>query len=163
MKDIKNHLIEKGWNKKDINKTIKIIEHAKRNKHPTIKFLDKSVYWLSLLLAIIKNFIISLALIPVIIVFNAPQLYIIIAIIGIAFGLLFELLIRSIEHLEAKHHIFLSILIPVITVINFVIVLNNMKKLVGIEDPQNPIVVGVVYAVSFILPYITYQLFLKNR
>jgi hypothetical protein len=163
MRDIKNYLIEKGWDKKDVNRTVKIIENAKKNRHPKIKILDKTVYWLSLMLAIIGNFTISLALMPVLIALKSPQLYIIIITIALAFGLLFELLIRSIEHLEARHHIFLSTIIPVIAVINFIIVSNNMKKLIGVENPQNPVIIGVVYVAAFMLPYFVYQIFLKNK
>jgi hypothetical protein len=163
MDSIKNHLIEKGWNKKDISRTIKIIERAKKNRHPQIKILDKFVYWYSLLLAIIGNLIISIALIPVLLALKGAQLYTVIITLGLAFGLLFELLIRGIENLETKHHLFLGIIIPVIAVINFIIVSNNMKTFIGIENPQNPVIVGIVYAVAFILPYAVYQVFLKNR
>ena len=157
------HLIEKGWKKSDINKTLKIIEKAKESKHPKIKLLDKAVYWLSLLLAIIGNFVISLALIPELLVLEGLQLYLITATLGVSFGMLFELLVRTIENLKARHHLLLSIIIPLLAVINFVIVSINMKRLVGIDNPQNPVIVGIVYALSFILPYSAYQLFVKNK
>jgi len=162
MKNLKNYLAERDWSKGDINKTLKIIERAKKNKHPKIKLLDKAVYWLSLLLAITGNFVISIALIPELIALKGYQLYLIIITLGISFGLLFELLIRTIEHLNAKHHLFLGTVVPVLAVINFVIISNNMKKLVGLENPQNPFVAGIVYALSFILPYAVYQIFLKE-
>jgi|SRR3989338_1466397 len=163
MGSIKTHrLIEKGWRKSDINKTIKIIERAKKAKHPKIKLLDKAVYWLSLLLAITGNFVISVALIPELLALKGYPLYLIITTLGISFGLLFELLLRTIEHLNAKHHLFLGIIVPVLAVINIVIVSNNMKRLVGLENPQNPLAAGIVYALSFILPYAIYQIFLKE-
>ena len=162
MKNLKNYLAEKGWSKRDINKTLKIIERAKKNKHPKIKLLDKAVYWLSLLLAITGNFVISVALIPELLALKGYQLYLIIIVLGISFGLLFELLIRTIEHLKVKHHLFLGTIVPVLAVINFVIISNNMKRLVGLENPQNPLVVGIVYALSFMLPYAVYQIFLKE-
>jgi len=163
MRDIKNYLVEKGWKKSDINKTIKIIERAKKNKHPQIKVLDKFVYWFSLLIAIIGNLIISISLIPVLIVLQGLKLYLVIIALGLAFGLLFELLIRTIENLEIKHHLFLGTIIPIISIINFIIISNNMKELIGIESQHNPIIIGAVYAIAFILPYISYQVFLKNR
>lgn len=163
MKDLRKSLAEKGWAKKDISKAIKIIEKARQSKHPKIKLLDKAVYWVSLLVAIAGNFIISIALIPFLLVLNSLQLYGIIAIIGLSFGLLFELLIRRIENLEAKHHIFLGIAIPLLAIANFIIVSNNMKLLVGVESRQNPVIAGSLYAIAFILPYILYQAFLKNR
>ena len=162
MRDIKNYLVEKGWKKSDINKTLKIIERAKKNKHPQIKVLDKFVYWFSLLIAIIGNLFITISLIPVLIVLKGPQLYLVIITLGFAFGLLFELLIRSIDNLETSHHLFLGIIIPIIAVINFIIVLNNMKELIGIQNFQDPIIIGSIYAIAFISPYIFYQLFLKK-
>ncbi len=163
MKDIKNRLIEKGWAKKDVNRTIKIIEKAKKNRHPKIKILDKTVYWLSLLIAVIGNFVMAIALIPELLVFKGFQLYLVVITLGLSFGLLFELLVRSIEHLKTKHHIFLGIIIPILAVINFIIVSNNMKKFIGIGNPQNPLIIGAVYAIAFMLPYFVYRVFLKNR
>lgn len=157
-----DRLIEKGWKKKDITRTLKIIEKAKENKHPKIKLLDKAVFWFSLLLAVIGNLVISIALIPELLVLNGAQLYAIIITLGAAFGLLFELLIRSIE-LQAKHHLFIGIIIPLSALISFIIVSNNMKKIVGIENPNNPLLVGAVYTISFIMPYAIYHVFLKNR
>ena len=138
-------------------------EKAKKSKHPKIKMLDKAVYWLSLVTAIIGNFIISIALIPFILALTGIQLYMIIITLGLAFGLLFELVVRGIENLEAKHHLFLGIIIPVITVINFIIISKNIKTFIGLENPQDPVIVGSVYAIAFILPYISYQIFLKNK
>jgi len=163
MDNLKKRLVEKGWDKKDINKTLKIIEKAKANKHPHIKILDKSVYWISLIVAIIGNIIISISLIPVLLALRNFQLYLIVITMGIAFGLLFELLIRTIEHLETKHHIFLSIIIPINAVINIIVIILFSNRLEGAINIQNPVLIGVVYAVAFILPYSIYQLFLKNK
>ncbi|MBW2976467.1 hypothetical protein KY347_03405 [Candidatus Woesearchaeota archaeon] len=163
MKGIKKRLNEKGWSKRDINKTLKIIEKAKKSKHPKIKILDKAVYWFSLLVAVAGNFIITISLIPELIVLEGFQLYLVIITLGVSFGLLFELLVRTIENLKAKHHIFLGTIIPLLAVISFVVILGNMKSLVGIENPHNSLLIGTVYAVAFILPYAVYQTFLKSR
>ena len=166
MRDIKKRLEQKGWSKKDISKTVGIIEQAKANKHPKIKILDKLVFWASLAVAIIGNFIISISLIPILLALNNLPLYIVLITLGVAFGLLFELLIRTIEHLEAKHHIFLGIMMPIIAIINVIIIVtfsNNLEKVINIQNPHSPLLVGVIYAFAFILPYLIYQLFLKNR
>ena len=126
MKDLKTYLKEKGWSNKDIKKTVKIIQTAKENKNPKIKVLDKLVYWISLIFMLIGNFIITLALIPELIALKGPLLYIVITTLGISFGLLFELLIRSIENLNIKHHLFLGINIPLLVIINFIILSNNL-------------------------------------
>ncbi|MBI2134800.1 hypothetical protein HYU09_02335 [Candidatus Woesearchaeota archaeon] len=166
MPDIKKRLERKGWSKKEIIRASRIIEHAKANRHPRIKILDKLVFWISLLIAIIGNFIISISLIPILLALNNLPLYLVLITLGISFGLLFELVIRTIEHLEAKHHIFLGIMVPITAVINVVIIVafsNNLEKAINIQNPHNPLLVGVVYALAFILPYLVYQLFLKDK
>ena len=166
MRGIKKRLEQKGWSKKDISKAIRIIEHAKANKHPKIKILDKLVFWISLLIAIIGNFIISISLIPILLALSNLPLYIVLITLGVSFGLLFELLIRTIEHLEAKHYILLGVIMPIIAVINVIIIVtfsNNLEKIVNIENPHNPLLVGIIYALAFMLPYLIYQFFLKDK
>jgi hypothetical protein len=162
---IKEKLKKRGWTKREIDKTLKIVREAKKNKHPAIKFLDKTVYWISLTVAIISNFIISIALIPFLLTLNYFQLYLVIVTIGFGFGLLFELLIRSITHLRTKHHLFFGFLIPLIAIINVFIITNisnNLEKMLLIRNIHNPFAVSIVYAVAFIMPYAVYHLFLKE-
>jgi len=164
MHDIKKRLMEKGWKQKEINKTVKIIKEAK--KHPHIQILDKAIFWISLFLAIIGNLLISVSLIPILLTLRSFPLYLTIIVMGASFGLLFELLIRTIEHLESKHHIFLSIIIPLIAVINVIIIVlysNRLEEILNIQNLQNPLLVAIVYAIAFMLPYIVYQLFLRNK
>ena len=163
MEKIRKYLLEKGWKRKDIESAIRIIRHAKRHKHPKIKLLDKAVYWISLAVAIAGNFIISVALMPFLLALSGYRLFLFIIALGASFGLLFELLVRGIENLEAKHHLFLAITIPIVALANFVIISDNLKKLIGVESPQDPIIVGAVYSIAFILPYVSYQVFIKGK
>ena len=165
MKNIKHKLTEKGWSKKHINEAIAIIEKAKKNKHHKIKLLDKSVYYISLVVAITGNFIISVALIPMLLALKGIVLYITVITIALAFGLLFELLLRTMEHLETKHHIFFGVIIPIIAIINFVNIVifsNRIETIIKIQNPQNPLLIGLIYTISFIVPYAVYQIFLKD-
>ncbi len=162
---IEGKLKKRGWTKKEINDTLKIFREAKNNKHPAIKFLDRSVYWIVLIAAILGNFIISVVLIPFLLTLKDFHLYLVVITIGVAFGLLFELLIRSITHLEMGHHLFFGFLVPIIAVINvFVITLysKGLEKKLMIESAYNPLVVSVVYGLAFIIPYVFYRLFLKE-
>ena len=42
MREIKNYLVEKGWKKSDVNKTIKIIEREKK-KAMTLQSSEKCI------------------------------------------------------------------------------------------------------------------------
>jgi len=165
MERLKKRLIEKGWPAKEIEKTIKIIEEAKNKKHSLFGISNKSVFWIALIITILGNFIISISLIPSLIVLSSVPLFLVIIVLGINFGFLFEILIRSIEHLEAKHHILLGILIPLVAILNFLnitVISNNLGKVFRIDNPHNPFVIGLVYSISFILPYAVYKLILKK-
>ena len=165
MEELKDRLVEKTWDKDDIEKTIRIVKEARERKHPAIKFLDKTVYWTALIVAIIGNFIISISLVPSLMALKSFQLFLVIVVLGVSFGLLFELLVRSIEHLETRHHVFLGILIPITAIINFFIITlmaNSLEEVLKINNPHNPYVVGVVYAAAFIFPFVFYKAFLKK-
>ena len=163
MEKIRKHLLKKGWKKRDIDKAIKLISHAKKHKHPKIKLLDKAVYWISLAVAVAGNFIIAVALVPFLLALSGLRLFLFVIILSLSFGLLFELLVRGIENLEAKHHILLGVAIPLIAAMNFVLVSNNLRKLIGIDIPHNPVIIGAIYSIAFILPYIYYNVFVKGR
>ena len=165
MQNIKKRLVEKGWAKSEINKALKIIEKARENKHPKIKILDKSVYWISLFVALLGNIVISISLIPALLALNPFQLVFVVLTLGISFGLLFELLIRTID-LKTRYHILLSILMPLMALANIaaiVIVSNKLEGIIKVQNPQNPVFIGVIYAVAFMLPYFIYRLFLKDK
>ena len=164
MQNLLKRLEKRGWNKKDISKTVEIIHNAKRLKTPEAVFLQKRIDWILLVIIIVANFAISIALIPILMTLSGITLYFIIVILGIVFGLLFELLIRSIEHFEKKHHIFLAILIPLIALANVFItskISNDLTKILQLTNFNNPIIIAFVYAVSFVLPYIVYRFILK--
>jgi len=164
MKNLIDRLEKKGWSRKDIDKAVEIIHNAKQLKTPENRFLEKRVYWILLVLIIAANFAISVALIPVFMALKGAFLYFVIIILGIVFGLLFELVIRSIEHLEKKHHVFLAILIPAVALANVFAVArisNNLTSALSLANFQNPLAVGLVYAASFVLPYISYRFVLK--
>jgi len=167
MKDeLKTRLAEKGWSKQEIKKTAHIIKKSEIKKSKKVMFFDKYVYLISLFVGIIGNIIISIVLIPFLIGLRGFQLYLIIVVLGMSFGLFFEILIRNIENLEAKHHITAGIVIPCLALVNtYIITLfsYNISSIVGIRKVVHiPILIGFVYAVSFISPYVFYQFVLKK-
>ncbi|MFH1276156.1 MAG: hypothetical protein ABIH82_03520, partial [Candidatus Woesearchaeota archaeon] len=107
---------------------------------------------------ILGNIMVSLILIPFLIVLNKLTLYSIVVILAAILGFLYTFLIRDIGHLEKKHHTSASIIIPVIALANIfamVFMSNKFIKEVGaINGPHNPWMIGLVFAVAFIIPYI---------
>jgi len=164
MRNLIERLEKRGWGKREIKKAVGIIQNAKQNKPEETRFLDKRIYWILLVVVIATNYAISVALIPVLMILSGMPLYFIIVILGISFGLLFELVIRSIEHLEKKHHISLAILIPLAALVNiFVIskISNDMAEKLNLVNANNSFLIAVIYAASFVMPYILYRFVLK--
>jgi hypothetical protein len=166
VQDLRTRLLEKGWSEQDINKAIQIIEAAKENKTSRTKLIDSIVYWAVLIVTIIGNLILSIILIPFLLALSKIQLYVIILIIAVTFGFLFDLLIRDIEHLEQKHHIIAGLFIPALAIINVFFMVRFANHLMGVmrlsNVQQNPLVVGFVYTIAFILPYLVNKFVLRK-
>ncbi len=158
-------LRKKGWQKEHIHKAVELINNAKQNRHPGIKLMDSLVYWILLLLIVLGNFTISIGLLPLLLALQGIFLYPIIAAAAIVFGLLFELVIRSIEHLEMKHHFFLALVIPFIAVINFLVMAQFAREAqisLGLAERHDYISLSIAYTAAFVLPYIYYKFILKK-
>ena len=164
MKNLIARLEKRGWAKRDIKRAVTIISNAKKDKPMEIKSLEKKINWILLIVIIAANFAVSVALLPLLVVMRGIQLYLIIVILGVVFGLLFELVIRSIEHLEKHHNLFIAILIPLISLINFFAMAkfsNKVSSKLNLANSNNSFAIALVYAVSFVLPFIIYRFFLK--
>lgn len=164
MENLIARLEKRGWSDKDIKNTVNIIKNVKQNRSKGTIFLEKRIYWILLIIIVTANLAISLALIPILMVLNGAFLYFMEIVLGISFGLLFELVIRSIEHLEKKHHVFLTILIPLTALINVFIISkisNNLIVKLNLKNLHTPLIIALVYAVSFVLPYLIYRYILN--
>ncbi len=118
---------------------------------------NRILYWMSLLVLTISNFVISIVLIPFLLTINNYFLYIIIILLGIIFGSLFELLIEDIEHLNKKHHAIALIFIPAIAIINIFVtvnIANNINQFLKFNIIHEPIIISAIYVISFLTPYI---------
>ena len=166
MHNLIRRLKKKGWSEKDIKKAVEIAQNARLNRLNKLSFLEKRIYWILLLVIIAVNFAISVALIPLLIALKGIFLYAVVIILGLFFGLILELVIRSIEHLEKKHHVFLAFIIPLIALINLFIITgiaNNFSNILNIRNIQNPITITLIYTVSFTTPYLFHRFFLKTE
>jgi len=160
-------LKEKGWPEEDIKKAADIIERRRReDKSRTYTSMNRVIYWSAIVVIVLGNFIISMFLIPFLLVLKKLSLDIVIVTIAFAFGLLFNLLVTDIEHVERKHHLFAVIMIPLIALINFIIMVNVADSLAEAMNlsvvRENPYFISALYVGAFILPYL-YTLIIKKE
>lgn len=160
MQNLIQRLEKRGWGKKEIAEAAWLIRKSKESIDPEARLFQRRIYRILLAAIVVANFAISTALMPLLIALKGIFLYFILVVMGLSFGLLFELVIRSAEHLERRHHIVLAAFIPIVAVVNaFVIsgVSNDLARNLGLGNVHNPLIIAVVYAASFVLPYIIYR------
>jgi len=148
----------KNWPEKDIQKTIRIMESR--------DYVDKSnsnvsssrlLYWTALLVLMVCNLLITVFLVPFLLVLGGTLIYIIIAVIGFVFGLFFNLLLRDIENLEAHHHLFATIFIPLLSLLNIALMTTasaRIAEIINVSFKLNPAIMSMFYVSAFMLPYL---------
>jgi len=67
---ITEYLKKRGWPKKDIAKSISILQKADKKKPRHIFYFERFLYWFALFIGILGNLIISIFLIPLLLVLN---------------------------------------------------------------------------------------------
>lgn len=161
METLKERLKKKGWEDREIARAISVMDKARKERKGPIRILDAVVYWFVLLVAIVGNFLISVVLVPFLIAITSAQLYSIIIILGLSFGILFNLIIRDIDSLTQRHYIIAGLFIPVLALINVYIITALSNELIEFtqvqNSPHNPVLVSLVYTVFFIAPYVFYK------
>ena len=155
----------KGWSDEDIQHAIEILERAEEKKHPAHFFLDKIVFIIALLLAVMGNLFIAVRVIPLLMTLNDAYLSLILILIGFAFGSLFALLIHDIEKLSFGHHLIASIVMPLTAVITMFLIVQITNGLSSIEGFQyhNPWLTGIIYAIAFLIQYVVYLAAVKKK
>lgn len=158
MRDYSAALAGKGWGRAEVRRAADILAHAEALKSPSMKFLEQAAFWTALLIAIIGNFVISVVLVPFLLLLHGVGLYATVFIVGITFGLLFNVLIRYIENLGQGQHIIAGAFIPALALINIYIITrlsNSLEILLQLTTPpHSPAAVSVTYVAAFVLPYL---------
>jgi len=146
----------KGWSDEEIAKTIKILKESPAQKTRFETFVDKTIFWLALLLLVAGNFAISVVLVPFMLVAGPIYIYPGIFFIALAFGKLFDIIIWDIEHIEDSTHMYPTFFLTAIAIINIYIMtlLNNQLASFLLLESHSPIAVALVYVSGFMLPHI---------
>lgn len=127
----------------------KYIAHARSS--------TRILYLLALLVLVVFNFLIFLLLVPLAIFMDSLQRHVVVGLIGLVFGLIFNFLVIDLEHLEPRHHLTAALLIPIVATVNLFIMTFLVNSLRGIwELPQagGALTESVAYAAFFIGPYL---------
>ncbi|HIH13298.1 TPA: hypothetical protein HA242_06260 [Candidatus Woesearchaeota archaeon] len=154
----KLQLPKQGW----VDREIKSTEAQLSKAAGYDLFFSKIMFWSALLIIVLANLLISIILVPFLIVLNGSVLYSIVIVLAVTMGFLYNFLLNDIAHLENKHHRRATLIIPLLALGNItvmVIAANRfLAELPVHNQPQNPWMVSIIFAVVFVVPYCVDQL-----
>ncbi|MEK6868447.1 MAG: hypothetical protein AABX98_06505 [Nanoarchaeota archaeon] len=119
--------------------------------------MEHFVAMTAMLLLIFTNFLGAILLIPFLLFFESYAQYAIVAVFAIGFGLIFNFMIHSIEHLGDKHHIIAGIVVPFFAMMDIVILFSLLEKIVkklAITVTYNYTFIVILFIVAFLIPYL---------
>ncbi len=151
-------LQQKGWDDKEIKQAEAILKQSTHHD----KFFAKIILWSALLVIVVGNILVSVVFIPFIQFFPSWVLYTLLVLLGLTIGFLYNFLITDIGHLESKHHIAASVVVPIAAFINFGLVFFAITQLYE-KTAHNPILIAISYTVAFILPMIGRAIYIKSH
>ncbi len=158
---LKKQLKEKGWTKEDINKAKDILEKAESKKKTEAKIIDRSMYWMILLMLIVCNFVLAIILVPLLLLLKPLLLYSSAAIIALCFGFFMDLILRDIEIMDRSHHAIIGLFLPGIAILTIYFMTHAFYNLAGrlglVFESHHPLIVGFVYAFFFMAPYVYFK------
>jgi hypothetical protein len=137
------------------------LDHSPERYNLHHKHGARMSYMIFLLILTVCNFLIFIGLVPLLLFIKAGLLTLILAGVGLVFGMLFLYLVKDIEHLEPKHHLFAAFYIPLLSIVN-IIVLMLIGRLIRSQQDflDNTIIyASLIYVAMFLLPYALEQIF----
>lgn len=157
---IETNLKKKGWNDQEITHAQSILDHRKGHE----KHFSQIILWSAMIVVLFGNLMVTLILVPFLPLFSLPSALIVTIILATTMGFLYNFLINDIGHLEKKHHIAAGIIVPLLALGNmFLVVLisNTFDSGKLIANTHSPWILGIVFGVMFILPYLGRKLITK--
>ena len=145
-------LRKKGWSERDIQHAIEVLSDPTQ-RGSSVKVL----YWVSLLVGLIANFFISIFVIPFLLIIPTKWVYVIIGIIAISLGMLFDSLLNEIESLGGLY-IVSVLFMPSLSLLNAYLmirtvgVISQMTRLIHLSSVEVSSMV-TIYALIFLLPF----------
>jgi len=147
----------KGHSKRQIARAERILRTAERRKHPHIRHVETSMFWFTLATGVLGSAILSFAIIPILVAGTPGQGALVTFIFGVLLGLLISYIAGNMHWLESHHHLSITFAIPIVALFNFFIVglvVNRFNSMIGFPSHHNPVLLGVLYFLGFLTPFV---------
>jgi len=149
----------KGWSDEEIDHAREILLRAEEKKHPKKILLEKTIFWIMMIVIITATILGAWIIEPLLLITTQAQASIAMGVFGLLFGSLATILFRDIEELKLHHHLISFFIIPLSAIITATIISFQALKLakeLHIAIDHNPLLLGTIYALSALLPYIIF-------
>jgi len=156
MKLNEDKLRTRGWSEEQINHTKQVILEAEKKKHPKLKLLEEIIEWIILTTIVLSSIAGAWLIEPLLFVLTEKGALIAIGISGIIFGSFASMIIKQIDKLETKHHLIISLTIPLSAIITSIVITKQTQSIIKLVDSglnHNPYWLGIVYAICTLIPY----------
>lgn len=141
-------------------KRLEEIHEMRKQQH---KIHDLIAFWIFILVIIVTNFFLSLLIIFLIVFLDDPLLYIIVIILGLAFGAMYEKLINGMSHIFLHHHVFAKIVIFICAIVGIFYIVATTSIVFNFFELENKVYshigISIAYFISFLVPYFFVKLF----
>ena len=150
-------LRKKGWSEKELKRLHKAKTHAQTHRSAAVKFLDRYLFWLVVLAAVVVNFVVAVLLVPFLLVLSSLHLFVVVIIMGICFGFLFENLLSDFAELSHHHYILIVGIVPSVAAVSVMVLSEFANFLITFLNLSNiqhhPLLIGLTYGLSFLFPF----------
>ena len=163
---MRKRLYKKGWSEQEIKKAEETISKAEKSKHPHVKLLDKSLYWIGLIIAIMSSVLFAIMIIPLLIIINNSWIYFIVILFGLTAGTLATLTIKDLHWLESHHRLLASMIVPLTGLFAMILSIsrtNQLMQTASIQLHHNPVFISVLFMVSITIPYINTNISMRKK
>ncbi|MEM2121170.1 MAG: hypothetical protein QXU20_00735 [Candidatus Woesearchaeota archaeon] len=147
----------KGWSDAEIKRALEILNSAPKTSVPVFY---RIIYWIALFAAIIGNTFVAIILVPLLIILQIkarPIVIILIFVLSVSFGALFNSLLKEIESFSKRTYIITNIFIPTLAFLNMFFMTNLTNYIITtfqIKTIENSFSIALLYGFLFILPFI---------
>ena len=149
-------LTKRGWTEQEIHRTLETLNAGEHRKSSFVKKLDIFVLWLFLIVSITGIFIVSIALVPILVIMEGGYLFITLAGMGATFGLLLDSIIVHLHKL--RQLIMPNIFLPAFALINVYLITtfaNDIIEALKLATlKHSPTLVSIVYVAAFLAPHV---------
>jgi len=149
-------LRQKGWSEKELKRLQASKLEAAKLRKGLARLVHNYLFPFVVASAIIMNFVLAFVFLPLFMMLNSASLFLMIIIAGVFFGLMFENLLFHVEELSRPRQMVVLAVVPGVAAFGFIAFAqfaNFIALYIGLLGVRhNPIIIGVVYAVSFFVP-----------